>query len=579
MSAAGVIFPAGFAVSGYKYFCVMNGVPMKILFLAIIFCCQLAFAAAANVPLMPVRDIRPGMQGIGKTVVTGDTIEEFNVEILGVSGSEAGGYNIMARLSGDVIDRSGGVAQGMSGSPVYVEGRLVGAVAFGKIFNDSRYCFLTPIGQLLKLLDEPRSLPQGWMPKGTMLMAGGFTDYGVDYLQEKLSAFGLEVAGTGGVGQGSNKPLEPGSAVGVAIMEGDLTLGALGTVTWTDDAGNVLAFGHPFMQKGASNFFMNKAWVLGVIPNLQSNYKVGTIGAPVGTFTQDRASGIGGRQGALPASIPLFVNVIDGDRGISNSVRVRVVEDEQLMPAIVDAAVVSTLNKTADRNGGGTASLRFKISGVNSKKENLSIDRENMFYSSDSLLKNIDAELTQALTILMQNKFEPVDIYGITVEAKLSNQVQVAEIFKVAARNKKVTPGEKVQLDVTMKPYRGEEFTKTVSFTVPKDHPGGRLALSVRGGSSMAWIINLLRKQQEEGAPAAQKKNTERTLADYVQSVNNADKNNELIIDIATGQMKQSAAQNDAGLEGMLQGSPFKQKYPFDFIIDGEAEIVLEVVK
>ncbi len=554
---------------------------MRIFLVAVLLCCQMLVAAAANVPLMPVRDLRVGMQGTGKTVISGDTIEDFNVEILGVTGNEATGYNIFVRLYGDLIEKTGGVAQGMSGSPVYVDGRLVGAVAFGKTFNDPHYCFLTPIGKMLPLLDEAHDIPADWIPKGTALMAGGFTEYGLEYLQQKLAPFGLTAVGAGGVGASSEKPLEPGSSVGVALMQGDMNLGALGTVTWTDDSGKLLAFGHAFMQRGSSNFFMNKVWVLGVVPNLQSSYKVGNLGEPIGSFTQDRASGIGGAIGKQPGSIPMFVTVNDSSRGQANSMRVRLVEDEQLVPSIVDAAVINTVSKTVDRNGGGTAKLHFTITGVDSKKEMLTIDRENMYYSNDSLLKNLDAELTEAITILMQNKFEPVQIYGINVEAEVSDAVQVAEIFSVHASKTKVRPGEKVAIDVTMKPYRGEEFTKTVQFKVPKDHPGGKLALNVRGGSSMAWVLDLLRKQQSEGVPAAKKKETRRKLSDYIKSVNTADKNNELIIDVATGMLKPNpeAAANDAGLAGMLQGSPFKQKYPFDFIIDGETELVLTVEK
>ena len=555
---------------------------MRIFILALCLCLQLAVAAAANIPLMPIRDLRPGMQGIGKTVIQGDTIEEFNVEILGVQGSEATGYSVFVRLYGDLIEKTGGVAQGMSGSPVYVDGRLVGAVAFGKVFNDPHYCFLTPIGRMLSLLDEPKSLPADWLPQGTALQAGGFTEYGLSYLQEKLAPLGLEAVSAVGVGQGSGKALEPGSAVGASILQGDMTLGALGTVTWTDDKGNVLAFGHPFMQRGKSNIFMTKAWVLGVVPNMQSSYKVGNMGEPIGTFTQDRSSGIGGSQGKLPTTIPLFITVNDTGRGQGASMRLEVVEDERLAPAIVEAAVVNALSKACDRNGGGTARLRFTITGVDSKKQNLSIQRENMFYSSDAILKNVNAELSEAMTILMQNKFEAVQLYGINVEAQLSEQVQVAEIQRVQAAAEKAQAGEKLAIDVTLKPYRGQEFTRTVYFTVPKDHPGGKLALQVRGGSSMAWIMELLRKQQQEGVPAAKKQEQRRTLADYVKSVNKADKNNEIIVDIATGQQQMNANPNaqipDAGLAGMLAGSPFKQKYPFDFIVDGEGEVSVEVV-
>lgn len=556
---------------------------MRVFLFTVLLCLQLALAAAANVPLMPVRDIQPGMQGIGKTVISGDTIEEFNVEILGVSGTQATGYNIFARLYGDLIDKTGGVAQGMSGSPVYVDGRLVGAVAFGKTFNDPHYCFLTPIGRMLPLLDEQRSVPADWLPKGTALMAGGFTEYGLEYLQEKIAPFGLTAVGAGGTAQESRKVLEPGSSVGAALMQGDMSLGALGTVTWTDDKGNVLAFGHSFMQRGESSFFMTKAWVLGVIPNLQSGYKVGNIGEPVGSITQDRSTGIGGSLGALPKTIPLFVTANDSDRAQTSNVRVRLVEDEQLVPSIVDAVVVNTVSKTVDRAGGGTAKLRFHITGVDSKKNIIEIQRENMFYANEALLKNLNQELSEAMTILMQNKFEPVQLYGIDVEAEVSSQVQVAEVFGVRAPAAAVKPGARVPITVTLKPYRGEEFTKTVYFTVPKDHPGGKLALNVRGGSSMAWVMNLLRKQQSEGVPAAQKQEKRRKLEDFIKSVNTADKNNELIIDLASGQLslkpEHAAAASEAGLAGMLQGSPFKQKYPFDFIIDGESEIVLNVEK
>lgn len=556
---------------------------MRVFLFTVLLCLQLALAAAANVPLMPVRDIQPGMQGIGKTVISGDTIEEFNVEILGVSGTQATGYNIFARLYGDLIDKTGGVAQGMSGSPVYVDGRLVGAVAFGKTFNDPHYCFLTPIGRMLPLLDEQRSVPTDWLPKGTALMAGGFTEYGLEYLQEKIAPFGLTAVGAGGTAQESRKVLEPGSSVGAALMQGDMSLGALGTVTWTDDKGNVLAFGHSFMQRGESSFFMTKAWVLGVIPNLQSGYKVGNIGEPVGSITQDRSTGIGGSLGALPKTIPLFVTANDSDRAQTSNVRVRLVEDEQLVPSIVDAVVVNTVSKTVDRAGGGTAKLRFHITGVDSKKNIIEIQRENMFYANEALLKNLNQELSEAMTILMQNKFESVQLYGIDVEAEVSSQVQVAEVFGVRAPAAAVKPGVRVPITVTLKPYRGEEFTKTVYFTVPKDHPGGKLALNVRGGSSMAWVMNLLRKQQSEGVPAAQKQEKRRKLEDFIKSVNTADKNNELIIDLASGQLslkpEQAAAASEAGLAGMLQGSPFKQKYPFDFIIDGESEIVLNVEK
>ncbi len=548
---------------------------LRVLLMAALLCFQAA-AALANIPLMPVGDLRPGMQGIGKTVISGDTIENFNVEILGVNGSETSGYSIFVRLSGDVIDKTGGVAQGMSGSPVYVDGRLVGAVAFGKVFNDPHYCFLTPIGSMLPLVDEPRRKPYNWIPKSSGLLAGGFSPYGMEYLKEKLQPFGLEVLGSsGGAGDAGSSRLEPGSAVAVSVMQGDMTLGALGTVTWTDDAGHVLAFGHPFMQRGDCGFFMNRVWVLGCVPNLQSSYKVGNIGSAVGTVTQDRASGIGGQTGKLPGSVPLHISTSDLGRGVNDSLQLRIVDDEQLLPALADAAVVNAVSRTFDRSGGGTARVHFKITGAGSGKDLLVIDRENMYYVNEGLMKVISQELTEATNVLMQNKFEKVDLYGIDVEAEVSDAVQVAEVTKVSAKKGTVSPGEKIELAVTMKPYRGEEFTRVVTYKVPEECKG-RLTLTVRGGSSLSWIQELLRKQKEDGIPA-QKKDDKRTLADFVKSVNEADKNNELIIDVAAHKPDPAMVQADAGLAGMLQGSRNKQKYTFDFIVDGSTEISFAV--
>lgn len=552
---------------------------LKVFMLTVLLYIQTLVAYAANIPLMPVNDLRPGMQGVGKTVIQGDTIEEFNVEIIGVTGKETTGYSILVRLYGDLIDKTGGVAQGMSGSPVYIDGRLVGAVAYGRSFNDPHYCFLTPIGSMLKMLDTPQKQHVDWIPKGTALTAGGFTEMGLEILKNDLKERGLDVVMGINSGEESTKPLEPGSSVGASLMSGDMTLGALGTVTWTDDKGHILAFGHPFMSRGDSNFFMNRAWVLGVIPNMQSAYKIGNIGTEIGKIHQDRSSGIAGLVGVMPKSLPLVINVNDTSRGISNTTRARVIEDEQLVPAIVNAATVSCVNRTVDRNCNGTAKLQFKVTGVDKNKKYLELDRENMYYATDGLEKGMVQELVEALKIFMNNKFEKLDVYGINVDVEITDAVQVAEIVKVSTNAKNIHPGDVVPLNVVMKPFRGEEFTRKVDFTVPKKHNGGKLVLNIHGGSSVSWIVNLLRKQKDEGAPESKKEEKKKTLEDFVKDFNSADKNNSLIIDITAGMKGLNGTKNDASLSSMLKGSPYKKTVPFDFIIDGEVELVLSVDK
>lgn len=551
----------------------------QIFILSLIVWCFSVTLAFANVPLLPIEDITPGMRGVAKTVISGDTIEEFDVEVLGVIGNDAMGHNILIKASGDVIDRSGGIAQGMSGSPVYINGRLAGAVAFGKAFTDPQYCFLTPIGKMLDLLNEPSPRPSEFLPKGTPLMAGGFTEEGVKYLSEKIAPFGLKATGVGGAGDFvSTRPLEPGSAVGVSLVRGDIQLGALGTVTWVGDEGEILAFGHPFMQRGDSNYFMNKAWILASLPNLESAYKVGNLGETIGSITQDRGAGIAGKIGERTPVIPVYVSVTDASRGINNSSRVELIDDEVLLPAMLDAVVFNTVSKTMDREGGGTARFSFKIDGRSELSGSINVKRENMYYANAGISKLINQELAEAGAILTQNKFEKVDVYGVNVNVVLDDKVEVAEIVSASVREQSAAPGETVHIDVKLKPYRAAEVTQTLAFKIPKDQRTGKLALTVRGGSSMAWIQNLLRKQREEGVPS-QQKDTRKTLADFIKGINEADQNNELIADLAAGTGPVNPDAQSGGFAAMLQGSPLKQKMKLNFIIDGTVDVTVNVKK
>lgn len=560
-----------------------------------------ATPCTAAVSLMPIRDLRPGMVGVGKTVIAGDRIEDFAVEIIGVSGSPVAGYSILAKASGPLIEKAGGVAQGMSGSPVYIDGRLVGAVAFGRAFNDPHYCSLTPISNMLRLLDSPRGQagkdwppadrqlpPEPLLPKGTALLAGGFAGYGLDYLRERLAPLGLEVlaagGGSDGAYSGSETSLQPGSSLAVSIMDGDLNLGALGTVTWVDEAGRLLAFGHPFMQNGDSDFFLNRVWILGCIPNLSSSYKVGNIGPCLGRISQDRASGVAGSLGQQPQSVPVYISVRDQNRSQDSQCRVRIVQDEKVLPAALDAAVVNLAAKTVDRNGGGTAKVAFTIQGKAAQGKTaqaLSLQRDNMFYAGNELFKGMEQELSETVNVLLSNKLAKVEVAAISVAVDVYQEPRVAEILRVKPRQDRARPGQEVVLDVVLKPYRGQELGETVTFTVPKDYPGEKLALTVRGGSSMAWAQQLLRKQQEEGLPAAEKKEVGKTLQDFVKEVQEADKNNQIIVDVAPAPLKEEAASQpgggELGLRGLLAGSPYKSKQAFDFIVDGEAQTQISI--
>jgi hypothetical protein len=369
--------------------------------------------------------------------------------------------------------------------------------------------------------------------------------------------------------------------VGAALIQGDLTLGALGTVTWTDELGRILAFGHPFMKRGDAEFFLTKTWVLASLPNLQSAYKIGNIGAAAGMFSQDRNAGIAGQIGRLPAYIPLYVSVSDATRSRNGSARVKIVNDDQLAPKLAASVLTSQAAKIADHGAGGSARILFDITAQDSKGELLHISRENMFFDNTALMKQLPAELQETVQVLLQNKLEKVRITNIDVNVDASTESLIAEIKKVAVQEKEPKPGDTIHLKVTLKPYRGQEFVRTVGYKLPKD-AAGEVRLNVRGGASMAWLQELLRKQKEKGEPKAKKDERKKDikLSDYVREVNQADRNNDIIIEYAPDQKRQASRKEEEGeasLASMLAGGRNKQSVAIDYIVDGEQKVTVKL--
>ena len=557
---------------------------MKKLFLLLFLFLSVASRTFARTPLMPVEDLKAGMRGYAKTVISGDTIETFPVEVLGVTGSDSMGYQILIKAGGDVIARSGGIAQGMSGSPIYIDGRLAGAIAYGKAFTDPHYCLLTPIHDMLDILDKPephRSVSPSLLPKGTPLLAGGFTPAGILILEEGLEPFGMTVADTGTPGTASStKNLEPGSSVGAALIQGDMTLGALGTVTWTDEQGRILAFGHPFMSRGAADFFLTKTWVLASLPNLQTAYKVGNIGAAAGTFSQDRSAGVAGQIGRLPAYIPMYVSASDSTRSRNGSARVKIVNDEQLAHKLAASVLASHTAKIVDHGKGGSARIRFEITARDEKGELLHISRDNMYFDKESVIKPLPAELQETVQVLLQNKLEKVRITNIDVDVDASTETLIAEIKKVLVKEKEPKPGDTIHLQVTLKPYREPEFVRTIAYKLPKD-ASGEVRLNVRGGASLAWVQELLRKQKEGEEDRAKKEEKKKDvkLSDYVREVNQADRNNDIIIEFAPNHKRNAVQEEEEeeSLTSLLKGGRNKQSVAIDYIVDGEQKVTVRL--
>jgi len=576
----------------------------------------------AEPEFMSVDEIKPGMVGIAKTVVAGTKLEEFGVEVLGIMKNKgATGDLILIRTSGDVIDRTGGIAQGMSGSPVYINNKLVGAVAYGWSLTDHKVGMVTPIGDMLKLWDMPdkynaglfetNQVP-GFEQMATPLMAAGFSERALTMLQDKLKPLNLVPYEVGDVPEGvAMGPLEPGSAVGVQLVGGDVSVGALGTVTYVAD-GKVLAFGHPFLKKGNIGYFMTNAYVFTTVSGLENSFKVGTTGDTVGIINQDRGAGVAGLIGKYPSIVPIRIEVTDNGTGKIRQAAVQIVQDEQLFPALSATTVFNVIDKTIDRIGPGTAKISFEIMARNMPGE--TITRENMFYSGANIGEAAVGEFFDAMSMLASNQYQPVDIMDAKIKVTVDEERRTATVVEAQTNNINASPGETINITVKLKPFRGEAFTRTIPFVIPSDQPVGALTLEVRGGG-MVPILQLLSKNQSltEGLLILNKPiEKNKKFADVIKDFLARDRNNDIIVEVldvnmgmgdvlGTGTVKKdnndSSKQPDP--DSLLQNSKItlkkdakentalnkkkqekaKSSLTTDYIIDGEAQIVMNVEK
>ncbi|SHI52023.1 SpoIVB peptidase S55 domain-containing protein [Propionispora hippei] len=576
-------------------------------------------AAQAYPSILPLDEVKPGMKGIAKTVVSGTAIEEFNVEVLNVMKNPGAGDLILVRTSGAVIDQTGGIVQGMSGSPVYIDGKLVGAIAYGWPLSDHTVGMVTPIADMLKLWDLGTSgkpsvgsgiagEKQNLLPAATPLMVSGLSDHAMTMLQDKLSPYKLfpYAVGSQPETEGQAAALEPGSAVGIELVRGDVSVGAIGTVTYTE-GNKVLAFGHPFLQRGKASYLLTDATIYTVVNGLESGFKVGSTGDLLGMVTQDRKAGIAGIVGQYPSVIPMRITVTDTDVNKIQDDAVQVVQNEELAPILSATTAYSVMEKAMDRIGAGSAKVSFEISARNMPGETLR--RENMFYSPVNIGEMAVSEFFEALNLLMTNPYNPVDIMDVKMQVTVNQERQTASIVDAQAKVAAAKPGETVPIQVKLKPYRSEPVSITVNYTVPKEQAAGPLLLEVRGGGMIPLTQLLLKKQGldvELKNLKAKAKNM--TFADSINEFTSRDRNNAIVVEVLdTGVMPQGMAdsgkagsddkaglfpveestENSAGASGTLKGAltsgtaeTVKPKTctTTDYIIDNDAQVLINVV-
>ena len=559
-------------------------------------------------PILPYNEVTTGMQGTAYTVLdTSGEIRTFPVEILGaMEGGKGSQRMIMARTSGEFIEHVGGVLQGMSGSPIYVGDRLVGALAAGLKDLSPYTFFITPIEDMTPLwsmpdtknqtnidtidlvkeleerkkLDEKRRLRERekafakmsraereaeWRDmmgalKGEQadeasatgevapaettpneaspaaeekayVFTQGFTAAGLRYLQDNLPMRGTTLLPLGGFG--GNTPihtrydatLTDGQPVGVALVYGDFSIGATGTVTAVDGK-KVVAFGHSFMHKGNVNYFMTDADVIGTIAGQSNGVKIANIGSVIGRVNQDRETGVAGILGTFPTSVPVQIHVKDNALGTEETFGAQIAYDEDFLPILSGSVAYAAMSRVSDSLGSSTANVRFAIR-TNAYEGGL-FERRNMYYSPADVGQVAVTELLQAMNLIVTNTEKESDVIDVNVDVELNGERQTALLVSATPDKMTVKPGDTVTFKTTIRPYRKAEETLSIPYQVPKTQPAGTLNLDIRGGGFVP--VNPLMLLAQAGLEVPDDEEKFKSTGDRLRELAEQGQNNEIII-------------------------------------------------
>ena len=494
----------------------------KILF----FCCAVLLFSSHIVlawETMDTDEIKSGMKGYGRTVFSGKQIESFDIEVLGVLKNwEARNDMILIKMTGGPLEKTGIIA-GMSGSPVYINDKLVGAVSHGWSYSKDAIAGVTPIKAMMDVLEidlrnrnsshttndnvwstslkrqdpdivarlesygllhedemfENTNSRQPFIldlvPIQTPLIVSGFDHQSLTRLSPlfgKIGRFSLH-SSSGEDGEPADLTnFMPGSAVAVEIIRGDLSASAIGTVTYRD-GNDILAFGHPIIQIGNTDLPMATAEVHTILASQDTSTKMASPGKIIGRITQDRRSAIAGKIGEYTRMIPCQAEI----RGSLNvTYNFEVVHDRILTPLLMQMAIENALLATEKTVGDKSMSLELNI-GITGREEPVRI--ENEYFDSGSSWFPI-YNVIEPIAMLLNNEFKTAEIESIKLVANISEQNNIASIDNIRVSNKWVSPGDEVFLDIRLRPYTRDYTSIPVKIKIPDD---------VAPGSSIQVIV------------------------------------------------------------------------------------------
>jgi hypothetical protein len=474
--------------------------------------------AARGQEILPLDEVHKGQRGYGLSVFEGDQPERFEVEVLGVwQNIRPDTSYILARLSGRGLETSGVIA-GMSGSPVYLDERLAGAVAFAWPFAREAVAGITPIESMRRLYSM--STDGAAPPRGVALasieqmvaaeLSPDLLDRGLELLRsEVVESFGSGLmwntvgfgelsrqqlaSGLGSVAPaGSSRlpPVElvPGGSVAGVLVDGDLRLAATGSVT--DRTGDsLLAFGHAFLGVGELSVPMATSEVVTVLPSQFSSFKIANLGSVVGAFELDRAAGIRGRLGAEAPMVPLEISITGRQRAEFD---VRLADLPRLTPILAAISVLGALDSATQAGGSQGLDLRARLDLA---EHGELVIRQS--FDGDSAGLEAAIYLLAFTGFIANNPMAEVRLAGIDVELEQYPQPRLARLVEAHASRTLLQPGERLELNLDLMAYRGERFRESIELELPTSLPDGKYSLLVGDGVS----VDAARLAIERSAP------------------------------------------------------------------------------
>jgi len=577
-----------------------------------------SWASVAEEPFLFLKDLKPGMEGIGKTVVKGDTIESFPIKIVGVV-DNPGELNdfILIRASGEAIKASGGIAAGMSGSPVFVDGKLIGAIAAAAIFDvsESPIAVVTPIASMLQLVKPVREKANerqkivgtfnnsnlqtckranvqtaNCVTVLTPVMVSGLSERAFEALKRGMNVqtleqggssllsvgkagdflkelevgleerFGLMLYRSGSLRAASEKEqadskakLEPGSAIGALLTAGDVTIGAIGTLTYKEDD-VILAFGHPFLFGGDAEFFLTDAKILDTVESLMIPFKLGVPGKALGAFLEDRTQGIGGALNVEPKSVEVELRVRNLDTDTSRDFKIAIADDHRLLAQLIFISGLSAIDETLNRIGPGTLKIDYTIRGDGLPEK---LEREDIFTSLTDIAVWGPLQVAQIAFTLLRNEFKDPQLDEIDIDIDVKEEVRMARVKEITADKEAYKPGEPINYTVTLMPYRGEEFAIKGTLRVPDKIESDQLTLMAFGGPRRDG-------QDEKEAPEF------KDLEDLIKAIESVASNDQLTVEF----------QEFSGKPSKDEGEDLKDVKKLEaWVVTGEKSVEIKVEK